>query len=85
LEPDHLEREDFSAEVGGSTETNGQIELPEGQDALSGDDPVKGRRTGPDRGQVDFQEPEGLGVCWGPSASEGPQKRDLTMFLECNT
>jgi hypothetical protein len=20
------------------------------------------------------------GVCWGPSASEGPQKRDLTMF-----
>jgi hypothetical protein len=24
-------------------------------------------------------------MCWGPSASEGPQKRDLTMFLECNT
>jgi hypothetical protein len=23
--------------------------------------------------------------CWGPSASEGPQKRDFTMFLECNT
>jgi hypothetical protein len=23
--------------------------------------------------------------CWGPSTSEGPQKRDLTMFLECNT
>jgi hypothetical protein len=23
--------------------------------------------------------------CWGPSASEGPQKRDLTMFLEYNT
>jgi hypothetical protein len=22
--------------------------------------------------------------CWGPSASEGPQKHDLTMFLECN-
>jgi hypothetical protein len=21
-----------------------------------------------------------LGMCWGPSASEGPQKRDLTMF-----
>ena len=20
------------------------------------------------------------GECWGPSASEGPQKRDLTMF-----
>ena len=23
--------------------------------------------------------------CWGPSASEGPQKRDLIMFLEYNT
>jgi hypothetical protein len=23
--------------------------------------------------------------CWGPSASEGPQKRDFTMFLEYNT
>jgi hypothetical protein len=22
------------------------------------------------------------GMCWGPSASEGPQKHDLTMFLE---
>jgi hypothetical protein len=22
------------------------------------------------------------GQCWGPSASEGPQKHDLTMFLE---
>jgi hypothetical protein len=31
-------------------------------DALPGDDPVKGRRTDPDRGQIDLQEPEGLGV-----------------------
>jgi hypothetical protein len=23
--------------------------------------------------------------CWGPSASKGPQKHDLTMFLEYNT
>jgi hypothetical protein len=23
-------------------------------------------------------------VCWGPSASEGPQKHDLTMPLEYN-
>jgi hypothetical protein len=36
--------------------------LPKGEDALSGDDPVKGRRTSPDRGQIDPQEPEGLGV-----------------------
>jgi hypothetical protein len=62
LEPDHLEREGFPAEVGGSPKTDGQIELPKGQDALSGDDPVKRRRTGPDRGQIDPQEPEGLGV-----------------------
>jgi hypothetical protein len=61
-EPDHLEREGFSAEVGGSSEADGQIELSKGLDALPGDDPVKGRRTGPDHGQIDFQEPEGLGV-----------------------
>jgi hypothetical protein len=23
--------------------------------------------------------------CWGPSSSKGPQKHDLTMFLEYNT
>jgi hypothetical protein len=61
-EPDHLEREGFLSEVGGSPEADGQIELPKGLDALPGDDPVKGRRTGPDRGQIDLQEPEGLGV-----------------------
>jgi hypothetical protein len=31
-------------------------------DALPRDDPMKRRRTGPDRGQIDLQEPEGLGV-----------------------
>jgi hypothetical protein len=36
--------------------------LSKGLDALSGDDPVKGRRSGPDRGQIDLQEPVGLGV-----------------------
>jgi hypothetical protein len=61
-EPDHLEREGFLSKVGGSLEADGQIELPKGLDALPGDDPVKGRRTGPDRGQIDLQEPEGLGV-----------------------
>jgi hypothetical protein len=24
------------------------------------------------------------GLCWGPSAFEGPQKHDLTVFLEYN-
>jgi hypothetical protein len=61
-EPDHLEREGFPAEVGGSPETDGQIELPKGQDTLSRDDLVKGRRTGPDYGQIDPLEPEGLSV-----------------------
>jgi hypothetical protein len=60
--PDHLKREGFLSEVGGSFESDGQIEFPKGQDALSGDDPVKGRRTGPDHGQIDPQEPEGLSV-----------------------
>jgi hypothetical protein len=61
-ELDHLEREGFLSEVGGSPEADGQIELPKGLDALHGDDPMKGHRTGPDRGQIDLQEPEGLGV-----------------------
>jgi hypothetical protein len=26
----------------------------------------------------------GVRRCWGPSASEGPQKQDLTVFLEYN-
>jgi hypothetical protein len=61
-EPDHLEHEGFLSEVGGSPEADGQIELSKGLNALPGNDPVKGRRTGPDRGQIDLQEPEGLGV-----------------------
>jgi hypothetical protein len=55
-------REGFPSEVGGSPEADGQIELPEGLDALPRDDPVKGRCAGPDRGQIDLQEPEGLAV-----------------------
>jgi hypothetical protein len=61
-EPDHLEHEGFLSEVRGSPEADGQIELPKGLDVLPGDDPVKGRRAGPDRGQIDLQEPEGFGV-----------------------
>jgi hypothetical protein len=61
-EPDHLEREGFLSEVGGSSEADGQIMLSKGQDTLSGDDPVKGHRTCPDCGQIDPQEPEGLSV-----------------------
>ena len=59
---DHLKREGFLLEVGGSSEADGQIKLSRGQDALPGDDPVKGCRTSPDRGQIDLQELEGLGV-----------------------
>jgi hypothetical protein len=49
-EPDHLKCEGFLLEVGGSPEADKQIELSKGLDALPGDDPVKGRRTGSDRG-----------------------------------
>jgi hypothetical protein len=56
-EPDHLKREGFPAEVGGSSEADGQIKLPKEQDALTRDDPVKGCCTGPDRGQIYPQEP----------------------------
>jgi hypothetical protein len=35
-EPDHLEREGFLSEVGGSSEADGQIKLSEGLDALVG-------------------------------------------------
>jgi hypothetical protein len=35
-EPDHLEREGFPAEVGGSSEEDGLIELSKGEDALPG-------------------------------------------------
>jgi hypothetical protein len=61
-EPDHVEREGFLSEVGGSREADGQIELPKGLDAFPRDDPVKRRRAGLDRGQIDLHEPEGLGV-----------------------
>jgi hypothetical protein len=61
-EPDQFEREGFLSEVGGSLEADGKIELSKGLDALPGNDLVKGRRTGSDRGQIDLQEPEGLGV-----------------------
>jgi hypothetical protein len=61
-EPDHLEREGFPSEVGGSPEADRQIELSEGLDAFHRDDPVKRRRAGPDRGQIDLQEPEGPGI-----------------------
>jgi hypothetical protein len=61
-EPDHLEHEGFPAEVGGSSEADRQIKLPKGQDALTRDDPVEGCRTVPDRGQIDLQEPKGLGI-----------------------
>jgi hypothetical protein len=30
------------------------------------------------------RESSGVGACWGPSAYEGPQKQDLTVFLEYN-
>jgi hypothetical protein len=56
-ELDHLENEGFLSKVGGSSEADGQIKLPKGLDALTGDDPMKRCCTGPDCGQIDPQEP----------------------------
>jgi hypothetical protein len=61
-EPDHLEREGFPSDVGGSPEADGYIELSEGLDVFPEDDPVERGRACPDRGQIDPQEPEGLSV-----------------------
>jgi hypothetical protein len=36
--------------------------LSEGLNTLLGNDPMKRRRTCPDRGQIDLQELEGLGI-----------------------
>jgi hypothetical protein len=61
-EPNHLEREGLPSEVGGCPKADGKIELSEGLDALPGDDPMERRSACPDRGQINMQEPEGLGV-----------------------
>jgi hypothetical protein len=61
-EPDHLEREGLPSEVGGCSEADGKVKLSEGLDALPGDDPVERRSACPDRGQINTQEPEGLGI-----------------------
>ena len=49
-------------EVGGRPEADGEVESPEGLDALPRDDPVEGRSACSDGGQIDAQELEGLGV-----------------------
>ncbi len=61
-EPDHLERQGLPSEVGGCSEADGKVKLSEGLDALPGNDPMEGRSACPDGGQIDTQEPEGLGV-----------------------
>jgi hypothetical protein len=37
-----------------------------------------------DMSRVVYQLLKLIANCWGPSASEGPQKHDLTVFLEYN-
>jgi hypothetical protein len=51
-EPNYLEGEGFLSEVGGSSEANGQVNLSEGQDTLSGCNPVEGCCTSPDLGPI---------------------------------
>ena len=61
-EPDHFERQGLPSEVGGCPEADGEVESPEGLDALPRDDPMEGRSACSDGGQIDAQELEGLGV-----------------------
>jgi hypothetical protein len=61
-EPDDLKGESFLSKVGGSPEGDGSVDLSEGQDSLSGRDPVEGCRAGPDLGPINPQEFQGLGV-----------------------
>jgi hypothetical protein len=42
----------------------------------------RARRRPPSEAEVGVEP--WVGRCWGPSASEGPQKQDLTVFLEYN-
>jgi hypothetical protein len=51
-EPNYLEGEGFLAEVGGSSEADGQVNLSEGQYTLSGCDPMEGCCTSPDLGPI---------------------------------
>jgi hypothetical protein len=61
-EPNYLKSEGFLSEVGGSSEADEQVNLPEGQDMLSGCNPVEGCCTSPDLGPINSQELQGLGV-----------------------
>ena len=61
-EPDHLERQGLPSKVGGRSEADGEVESSEGLDALPGNDPMEGRSAYSDGGQINAQEPEGLGV-----------------------
>jgi hypothetical protein len=60
--PNYLEGEGFLLEVGGSSKADGQVDLSEGQDMLSGCDPVEGCCTSPDLGPINPQELQGLSV-----------------------
>jgi hypothetical protein len=48
-------------------------------------DTTKTYASGGDIGSIPLDTYRERARCWGPSASEGPQKRDLTMFLKYNT
>jgi hypothetical protein len=61
-EPDHLERQGLPSEVGGCSKADGKVESSEGLDALPGNDPMEGRSACSDGGQINTQEPEGLGL-----------------------
>jgi hypothetical protein len=77
-----------------SSGPGGYLSPTGGGQGLEGGAAAQGRQKGGGGGHTRVEEKgwsamvvgkEIVGSCWGPSASEGPQKHDLTMFLEYDT
>jgi hypothetical protein len=56
----------------------------EGAIRLLGERKIRRQRVGEDGSRGMLGRGWSRHSCWGPSASEGPQKQDLTVFLEYN-
>jgi hypothetical protein len=62
MEPNHLESESFLPKVGGSTEIDRQVDLPNRLCSFSRHNPMEAPNTGLEVCPCDFQKVEGLGV-----------------------
>jgi hypothetical protein len=62
MESNHLESESFLPKVGGSTETDRQVDPPDGLCSFSQHDSMEAPDTGSEVHPYDSQKVEGLGV-----------------------